>query len=148
VADETRQLRSTWTGWLQKHRGEFAAPRDFNRTVDDQVTAVLRLALQTAKPGISPGEIANVLATLPQNHSATFDNLNSAIKSQYANLFTHYHRIVDERRQHDWATTVDHIKFFVWRTAQAIAFAAVVLGTAYLAQVLGITFTLTRLIPP
>ena len=123
-------------------------PAEFNRTVDDMVTNLLRVTVQEAKPGVVPDKVMEIIKSARAKHQHVFDNFDSMAKAQYANAVTDYNRIVDERLQHDWATTVDHGKVFIWRTSQALAFAAIVLVTAYVAQELGITFTLTRLIPP
>lgn len=144
---ETRKLSVLWLGTIES-RARTTDPEGFGNAVDLLTDELIR---QVANDVMQPGErsrLEQVVQAMRSKHSNIVDQITRDVKAPYKNLYESHERLTDQKRQHDWATTVDHVKVFLWRTAQAIAFAGIVLGTAYLAHRWGIPLPLSRLIPP
>lgn len=56
------------------------------------------------------------------------------LKAVFDRIAKHYKIMLDARKQEDWASSMDHMKTFLYRTATTLMIAAVVLGTAFLSK--------------
>ena len=81
-----------------------------------------------------------------QNHAILHARINDIVSSytHARNEVTYLH---SEKFRVDWATSWDHFKFLLYRVATAIGIAAVILGTAMVADRYEIPLPLLRLTP-
>ena len=147
--DPTRKLSDTWPKWLAANRSGHTLPADFERKADAVIDAVLQAAIRDAVSNAWADDLVRKTAIATRGkHPDVVAAIKANIYVPYADVYNRLAAITNERRAQHWATTRDHFKFFAWRTAQAMMFAAIVLGTAYLAHRLEIPLPLSRLGSP
>ncbi len=87
--------------------------------------------------------------SLEQATSKFQERLESRIEvealKRYRMAYRKLHEVLDARYTEDWAASVDRVRVLLFRMATAIGFAAVLLGTSWLAQLWGIRPLLFRL---
>ena len=146
--NDTRQLRTTWLEYLRSNRMfSPTTPQGFEQLVHRHVNALTKDILNNLT-SLKPEQRSEIEEKANRLRNARLADPASGFKQltdTYSNLHSHWKHLSNERRQHDWATTVDHLKVFVWRTAQAAMIAIIVLMTAYTADRLGIPLPLLRL---
>lgn len=145
--ESIRKLSVLWPKFIEPFRSNWTpTPGDFNATVDQLFLDAIRRAVSNALQGTHHD--GDAIARIVEPVRAAFaSEINAQIKTPYTTRYQLWRQLTDGWRQHDRATTWDHVKTVLWRTAQAIAFAAVVLGTLYVAKLMDLSVPLARVIP-
>lgn len=148
-----RQLRDTWMSALEGKLARFAQrqrvePKEFsnrlNRLCDELVTNMRNAVEQETK---NKDLADRVRARFEDQYGRVWerDGEIGKLRQEYRKVHDQRAALASERKQQDWATTWDYGKAFLWRTAQAIAFAIVILGASLVADRYGIPIPLLRI---
>lgn len=150
-----KSLSDRWLVWLESNRHHYHSnftPERFRNSVHTAVFSVLsEIARESDIEFEAKGNSENKLKDLSGRlYGFSFDKLEESMKpvmQEQNDLYRNYKTLRDQRSQEDWATSWDHLKVFLFRTATALMIAGVVLLTGYLSQRYGIPVPMVRMTP-
>lgn len=147
--DNTRQLRTTWIEYLEGFNPSGAPkPDEFKANLTLAVNRLTEDSLRQVANHVSADRYKDIEAAMFKVRDAVLQDDRAGIHASarhYESLHHQWSTLLDRRRQLDRATTWDHLKFFVWRTLQAMMIAVIVLATAIVAKELELPLPFFRL---
>jgi len=140
-----RHLSDFYIERLSAPRPRFYESEEFQAALDDLLD---RCARQVAEHHSSAGDkydfnnrhdVLNSMKASP--HYQTFRN---RLVTNHQDLKKNYDELFDQKKQANWANSVDHLKNYLFKTIAGITIAAIILGTAIVANDLDISIPLLR----
>lgn len=148
-----KSLVESWDKYMADNhvainRVKYREPKDFDqamKTAIYQAIVVLRReAPDLTKDVRSEGDLERILNAASYYVSKDGRDAGAYLKltSGYAQMYSAYQEIRDQRSQHNWAHFWENARILLFRILTAVGIAAVVLGTYAIADGLGIPMPL------
>jgi len=141
---ETRSFRKYWVSLITERHKAFEGIQTTTE-FENQIKSLVNSLVNSIAADIANGNYNNLdtqqaKAKIKERNKSIFEE-NGKIDQctkRYKTCHSWLSDLLTLRIQEDWATTWDHVKNFLFKTITAIMLAAVILGTAYIANQLGI----------
>jgi hypothetical protein len=142
---DVRRLSDRWVEQL-KHPTEridaMTTPQRFedhlNELVSQSVNDLARESAADRFRGMSAEQIVQKFWDEHPRYRTSQNGPAQSLNSMYSKAYQRATKLGDIRRQENWATSCDHVKFLLFRSALALAIMFVVLLTGHLAQEWGV----------
>ena len=141
---DIRSFKKYWVDLITKREQSFAGiqtPADFDSQLKSTInTLVNSIANDIVNGNLNITDTKELKSKIHERNKNVFEpngKLDQCV-NRYKTCHDWLSDILNLRIQEDWATTWDHVKNLLFKTITAIMLAAVILGTAYIANQLGI----------
>lgn len=154
--DPKKQLVDRWLEKMEKISVNYLpilSHDELNKEILDTIAStmygVLKQEGHEPPPNCDTKSIMDAFEKLHPGFSR--DLLESQVRDRFymrqKSLYEAYEKLKDTRRQENWATSWDHLKALLFRTATALMIALVVLFTGYVSKIYEIPVPMLRMIP-